>query len=183
MHKLSWLSGTEWVEHSFAPVYELANIDTPNPRIIVGVPAGDPVVFEQLALLLEPPYFVLYVLHTPRGEEQAGRYQSPELSAEEFRAFITRFAQLLSQDSRFDIWAYSPAERATVVWDRHNQLFCYGPIERFASRLQALGFRSGDPSISVPHQHHYRQECDAQAAELLAALDWSFSPLQPEDEQ
>jgi hypothetical protein len=38
-------------------------------------------------------------------------------------------------------------------------------------------------ACSFPHQHHYRPEFERQAVELLAAFDWSHSPLRSEDEQ
>jgi hypothetical protein len=113
----------------------------------------------------------------------AGRYESPELSATDFRAFMTRFGEYFSADARFDIWAHSPAENATVVWDRHDQAFAYGPIDRFANELRALGFSEGGCEVPVPHQHHYRAEYDAVAKELLSSMEWSHSPLRPEDEQ
>ena len=132
---------------------------------------------------MQPPYLLLYILHTPRGEGEPGRYQSAELSATDLQALMARFGAYLSSDARFDLWAYSPSEDATVVWDRHNELYAYGPLARFSEELRALGFFSGSISTPAPHQHHYRQELDAPASELLAALEWSHSPLRPEDEQ
>lgn len=117
------------------------------------------------------------------GEGAAGRYESSELSLDEFNAGVSRFGGYLASDARFDLWAYSVAEQATVVWDRHDQLFAYGPIERFVLALQALGFQEGDAWVSFSHQHHYRPECDADAAALLAHFPWTFSPLRDEDEQ
>lgn len=70
-----------------------------------------------------------------------------------------------------------------MVWDRHDRLFAYGPVERYASKLQELGFHAGTITPLGPHMHHYRQEFDADAAGVLEALDWSYSPLKPEDEQ
>ncbi|WKB55307.1 hypothetical protein [Eleftheria terrae] len=183
MHKLSQLSGGEWVAHSFPPVYRTWSTDAGGQALVAGIPAGDPQVFERLVMSLEPPCFLLYVLHTPRGEAPAGRYQSTQLSLQQVQEFIRRFGGLLSQDARFDLWAHSPADQATLVWDRHNQLFGYGPVERFVAELRRLGFQPGECALPVPHRHHYRKECDAQAVELLASLDWTCSPLQPEDEQ
>ncbi len=151
--------------------------------LVAGVPGGDAQVFERLVASLEAPYFLLYVLHTPRGEGKHGRYQSPELSLAEVRTFLEQFRPFLAADGRFDLWAHSPAEQATVVWDRHDQLFAYGPLERFASELRALGFRPGTVAVPDPHQHHYRPECDALAKELLGAYTWHVTPLRPEDKQ
>lgn len=182
-YKLSFLVAGEWVPHSYAPVFTLDSEDGARPSLLAGVPSGDTLAFERLVTSLQPPYFLLYVLHTPRGEGDAGRYQSPPISVEQFRGFINTFGGYLSSDARFDIWAHSATDTATVVWDRHNHLFAYGPVERMAAELRAMGFAEGKVDINFPHQHHYRQECDAQAAALLKAFEWSCSPLREEDAQ
>lgn len=182
MHKLSHTIADGWIPYSHSPIYAVSPVGQ-SARIVAGVPGGDPIPFTHLVSCLEPPYSLLYVLHTPRGEGEAGRYQSPPVSPEQFQAFMVKFGGYLSSDARFDLWAHSAAEQATVVWDRHNQLFAYGPLDRFSSQLNALGFTHGDASISFPHQHHYRQEFDADATALLDYLTWAHSPLRPEDEQ
>jgi hypothetical protein len=178
MHKLSWLAGSEWLEHSHPPTFAREQ-----NRIVAGVPRGEPEVFARLLTSLEPPYFVMYVLHTPRGEGRAGRYQSPSLAASQVWEFIGKFKGLLSQDARFDIWGHAPSENGTVVWDRHNLLYAYGPVETFVRELRALGFSSGAPSIPIPHSHSYHPELDVDARDLLASFEWSWSELRPEDEQ
>lgn len=182
MQKLSHLVDGNWVEHSYPATFSIGAVDE-IPRLIAGSPSGDATPFERLVLSMEPPYMLLYVLHTPRGEGEAGRYQSPELSTQDFRAFMDQFGSFLSSDARFDIWAYSPMERATVVWDRHNQIFAYGPLTRFSSALTELGFEEGVLEPSRPHQHHYWAEFDQDAAAIIARYSWSYSQLRPEDEQ
>lgn len=184
MHKLSRPIDGHWIPHSHSATYCLAPMEgQPGERLLAGVPGGDPAPFAHLVVSLEPPYFLLYVLHTPRGEGDAGRYQSPPLSRAQFEDFMHRFGTYLSSDARFDLWAHSAAQRATVVWDRHNQLFAYGPLDGYAAVLDALGFARGDTDMSFPHQHHYRQEFDSEALALLAYLPWSHTTLRPEDEQ
>ena len=183
MYKLDYLSGTEWIEHSFEPKFARVEMQNGSNRINAGVPQGDTEIFERLVSSLESPYFLLYILHTPRGEGEAGRYQSPALSVEQLRSFISKFKPFLSGDARFDIWAHSSSENATVVWDRHNMLYAYGPIEKFSEILRSLGFDDGKPEIPGPHAHNYRKELDVYAKELLSVFDWSWSPLHPEDEQ
>jgi hypothetical protein len=183
MHKLSHQSGDAWVEHSHPLSFKSETANNGIERLVVGVPSGTPSIFQSLVDCLAPPYFVLYILHTPRGEGNAGRYQSSSLGSREFHSFLERYSPFLSRDSRLDLWAYSPTEKATVTWDRHNLIHAYGPINRFSSSLRALGFRNGMPNVSFPHQHHYHAEFDADAAGVLAEFDWHFSPLHPEDEQ
>ena len=70
-----------------------------------------------------------------------------------------------------------------MVWDRHDLLFGYGPLEAFETSLRSLGYTPGQPVVPTPHQHHYRAEFDGLARELLSTLDWERSPLKPSDEQ
>lgn len=178
MHKLSALREGEWIEHSHAPTFVREN-----DRVVAAVPHGDVEIFSRLLTSLEPPYFLLYVLHTPRGEGRAGRYQSPALVASQLHDFIDRFGEFLSRDSRFDLWGHSPSDEATVVWERHDLLYAYGPIEEYVRALHALGFSAGAPSIPVPHAHNYRPELDDRARDLLSVWKWSWSELRAEDEQ
>ena len=178
MHKLSKLSNAEEIEHSFPAVFVREA-----KRVIAGVPGSDPLVFSRLVGAMEPPYSLLYVLHTHRGEGKVGRYQSPELDPEQIRAFITRYDRFLRSDGRFDLWAYSHPEQAWLVWDRHNRLFGYGAVDRFVAELLRLGFEAGPIQIPAPHVHHYHAALDADAAAVLKEFDWSHSPLRPEDEQ
>lgn len=183
MAKLSHLVDGEWREHGFPAVFSVDAQHAGVPRLVSAAPGGDPEVFQLLAHCLEPPFYILYVLHTPRGESQAGRYQSPLLGIEAFDALMTRFGALFTHDARHDLWMHSPADRATVVWDRHNLVYGYGPLDRFENVLRGLGFVPGAVSVDFVHMHHYRQEYDALSAGLLGELQWSMSPLHPSDEQ
>ena len=180
MHKLSALQDGEWYDYSSTPVYEYSPGAN---RIVAALPSGTSEYFQKVVSSLAPPYVLLYVLHTSRGESAQGRYQSPDLSANEFEAFITKFGQYLSLDSRFDIWARSPNDEATIVWDRHNLLYAYGPLERLLKEFTNLGFTAGYASIPSPHTHNYHQAFDSSARELLSHLQWEHSELHPEDMQ
>jgi len=163
--------------------YEFQPTSSGGQRLVAGVPDGNASTLFTLLKEMEAPFFILYVLHTPRGEAEPGRYQSPEVSAEEAQNFILRFQEYLAADARFDLWIHSPSSQATLVWDRHNQMYCYGPLERFSAALRAMSFvEQRLPSIGA-HIHHYRMEYDSQARELLQAFHWSKSPLRPGDEQ
>ena len=181
--KLGHLQGDIWKEHSWPPIFDFEMLSDVTERLIIGVPAGDSTVIRRLTEQLEPPYFILYLLHTPRGEGEPGRYQSPELDRSNLIVFLDRFANFLSSDARFDLWIHSIQEHATLVWDRHNILYAYGPLDKFSSALLSLGFQRGKPKVSFIHQHHYRKEFDQDAAEVLKYFAWSRSPLRPGDEQ
>lgn len=183
MHKLDWHPGEDWIPHSHPRHFAAETLSPETNRLRVGVPSGETAVVLNLARCLTPPFYLLYVLHTPRGEGEAGRYQSPQLSLEDVEAFISRFADFLTGDGRFDFWLHSPASEGTLMWDRHDLLYAYGPIEGFREELIQGGYAPGQPHIPTPHRHHYRPEFDADARALLATYPWRYSPLRPEDEQ
>jgi hypothetical protein len=183
MYKLAHQSGEEWLPHSYAPIFSTEITSAQTQRLVAAVPGGDVSVLLKLIECLTPPFFVLYVLHTPRGEGNPGRYQSPSLDLGELRTFLSRFAPFFAGDARFDLWVHSPSTNGTIVWDRHNLIYGYGPLECFNQALHSLGFSEGAPTIPKPHMHHYRQELDAEATAILSAFSWQYSPLHSEDEQ
>jgi hypothetical protein len=182
MHKLLYEVGGTYREHSF-PAHFREEIAGTVPRIHAGLPAGGLEPFELLVSQIEAPLLLLYVLHTPRGEASSGRYQSEEISHREFTLLVRRFAAFLCSDSRFDLWVHSPSEGATVVLDRHNQLFAYGPLERLSNALRGIGYEQGDITVDFPHIHQYMPEFDGDSKELLSTIAWSRTDLRPEDEQ
>lgn len=179
LQKLHHIVGDESSPYTHPAVYRL----TPGQSIVAGLPGGDVEVFIALIDRLDGPFHLLYVLHTPRGEAEHGRYQSSRIDKADVLRWLRRFADYLRADSRFDLWAHSPDDNATLVWDRHNRLFAYGPLDDFDAALRGRGFVEGDAIIPSPHEHHYRTVCDAEARTLIASQDWSWSPLRPEDEQ
>jgi len=171
-------------EHVHRREYEVLNPDSSRVKLFAGAPHGEPEVFEALVKCLQPPYCLLYILHMPRTDpEEEGRYQSPELSSEEFSSFVHDYRDYLSADGRFDLWAYSPAEQATVVWDHNNYLYGYGPIDRFVEVLRTLRYLPGqvDRVTSRTHVHHYRPELDEHAHLVLERYDWIRSALREGD--
>jgi hypothetical protein len=179
-YRLGQFVNGSWVEYSHPPVFEQPTGTEP-ARLAVGVPNGDADVLRTLAGCTEPPYHLLYVLVVPRGEGNPGRYQSPLLEREETVAFLERYADFFRADGRAHLWLYSPSSKATLVWDRHNILYAYGPLPCFEEKLRALGFHPGTVGIPAPHEHHYRQVCDADAASILGRYEWRYSELRPED--
>jgi hypothetical protein len=184
MHKLTLdLNGTE-VELANSLVFEIRTMSTGAPRIVLNVPDGQADLVHQLSELLPAPFFVLYILHTPRGEGEAGRYQSTELSRHELNDLLSSYASFFSSDGRHDVWVYSPSSRRTLIWDRHNLLFVEGePLDDVRVRLVGMGFKEGQIEPLGHHFHHYRPEFDHDAAKLLNEFNWHRTPLRPEDEQ
>lgn len=178
MHRLEHLLDREWLPFSHPPIFQQQA-----DRLLATAPVSDPAVFSALTDCLQPPYLLLYVLHTPRTAHAAGRYLSPPLSPAAFHALMREFGSFLSQDGRHDLWAHAPTEHATVVWDRHDLLHAYGALSQHTTRLAQLGFTPGQPQIPAPHRHRYWPDWDDAATSWLQALDWSHQPLRAEDEQ
>lgn len=181
MNKLETFINGDWIGHVHHRVFSREQTTGPE-RLQVGIPpaSADPV--RVLLALMPEPFFLLYVLHTPRGAEP-GRYQSPELSRAQVEAFLDEFGEFLTRDARHDLCIHSPTANATLVWDRHDVLYAYGPLASFSSALECAGYTPGVPSIPCPHRHLYHSTFDPQQHALLNAFDWYRSELRPEDEQ
>jgi hypothetical protein len=101
--KLHSLVGDNWVKHSFAPLYWRDNDRPAEPRVVASVPDGDVTIILRLLTDLDAPFRLLYILHTPRGENEAARYESPILSRSELESFLNRFGDYLGNDGRHDL--------------------------------------------------------------------------------
>jgi hypothetical protein len=139
-------------------------------RLRVSLPREKPFLLFKLVEGLRPPFQLLYVLRTPRGEGEAGRYQSPPLSRTQTQDFLRRFEAFFLADARYDLWVRSASSGDVIDWDRHNDLYVYGGLVDIADRLMQLGFQEGLPPSIGPHQHHYRREFDCEAAEVLSSF-------------
>jgi hypothetical protein len=183
MHKLSYKVNEEWKEYSHPAVYKYEMTKAGVSRLIAGLPSQEINILAQILRCLDEPLFLLYVLHTPRGEGDPGRYQSPELNKDEIQQFLSRFSAFLLGDARYDVWLHSPTINATIAWDRHNLIYAYGPTECMEAVLVQSGFTNGNPLVPAPHAHHYRPEFDSDARAILTHFEWKYSELRPEDEQ
>jgi len=152
------------------------------PRLVIGAKSPLP-LFLSLVGVLAPPYDVLYILHTSRCDTELGRYQSPPLDASTFEAFAAEFADFFSTDGRHDLWLHSRNPEGVLVWDRHNVISAYGPIDRFADVLKAKGLTEGDFSLPTPHTHHYHARFDDDERRIAHYFNWARTPLQPGDIQ
>ena len=188
--KLSRVSGTPAapVEHAFeyANTYVRERTGT-SERLRVGLRGGQAHVFRLLGSTLAPPYVVLYVLHTSRTGAPLGRYESPELTRAEVAALEERFGAYFAGDARHDVWLHAPTEGATLVLDRYNLVYAYGPLDHVERQLRDSGVAPAAawaaPQAPSPRALHYHPEWDTAEEELLAALDWHRKPLRPEDVQ
>lgn len=183
-HKLTLdVDGVEMALSSPA-VFERQTMANGAPRLVITAPADKPGMFRALAALLAGPLFVLYILHTPRGEGAGGRYQSPPLDDRQLDDFLAAFGTFLAGDARHDVWVHSASDGRTLIWDRHDLIYAEGePLEEIAATLEEMGFTNDAVPRIGAHVHYYRPELDADAAAVLARFDWTRSDLWPEDEQ
>ena len=152
-------------------------------RLRIGPDEAEACVRE-LASGLAGPFQLLYVLHTTRTGSELGRYESPALSAAQVHDFLHRFGPFLAQDARHDFWLRSHDDDATIVLDRHNIIYAYGPLATLEAALLRVGATAGGfPRIPDPHVHHYHQEWDESERDILAALPWIRKPLRESDVQ
>jgi hypothetical protein len=106
------------------------------------------------------------------------------LTANAVQAFLHQFGRFLCEDSRHDLWLRSHDDDATIVLDRHNLIYAYGPLQALEAVLKSLGVRESEsPTVPDPHTHHYHQEWDQTEEEILRHFDWHLKPLRPADVQ
>ena len=152
---------------------------------IAAAPAGAclPLVRAMAAHIGEPQYMLL-VLHVSRREAPPGRYLGPLLSAADVDSFLHEFGEFLDRDGRQSLWIGNPApdQRALIVWDRHQVVYGYGPLDAFDAAARGLGLVPGEVDCPVPHTHQFHQLFDDTEEEILARYDWERTPLREEDE-
>lgn len=137
-------------------------------RLCLGLDDGHARVLRALVAGLAGPFQLLYVLHTSRTGARLARYESPDMTLDELDAFLNKFDGFLCDDARHDLWIRSHDDDATLVLDRHNLLYAYGPLDDFERVLVSQGFRPGSPPrIDFPHQHHYHSHWDGPRSRSL----------------
>jgi hypothetical protein len=182
--KFTSRNGEEWVPHDYAHVYSVEHTKGPD-RLCIAVGNEGTRILLRLSEVLRDPFFVLYLLLIPRasGEGNEGRYQSPSMIRPEAVAFFQRFSRFLDEDARHHIWLHSQNDNATLIYDRHNVIFAYGPLKDY-QRILAEERYSETESVSfpAPHGHNYHVEFDADERALIANEQWTRSPLRDGDE-
>jgi hypothetical protein len=137
-----------------------------------------------LAGVLDDPLFVLFVLQINRTDAKCGRYQSPMLEHAQAESFLTRFGAFLEQDARHNVWLGQVEGPGMLVYDEHNVIYAYGPLDDFVEVLAERGFSEGDTSLPFPHGHPFHAEFDDEERAITSVPDfWVRTDLQPQDER
>lgn len=184
LYKFGWLPDGKTQER-----YEYANTwakeKTSGPDRLVIAPRSNHIdLLQKLVACLEEPFLLLYVLLVPRGEGEAGRYQSRfSYTAFELHAFLSSYEEFFERDARLNLWIRSTSGSGLLVYDRHNLIYAYGDLEQFIAVLTSAGFAESDSiHMPFPHAHNYHKEFDSNAKRLLTEETWIMSSLEAGDE-
>ena len=156
-------------------------------RIILAPRDRQVSLLSSLVETMPEPLWLLYVLLVSRSGHVPGRYQSPIPENRQFvRDFLLDFRNFLEQDGRHNLWIGSATSPAMLVWDHHNRIFGYGPVDKWSEMAVAGGLQQCEPERlhpPSPHSHHYHQELDAEEDRILACSEWHRTPLQKQDDE
>jgi len=181
--KISDVVGDEYRPCRYGRVFsreQVAGVD----RLRIGFDDAADGCILALSSELAGPFQLLYVLHTTRTGAAVGRYESPELGFADVDAFLRAFGRFVAEDGRHDLWIVSHDEPATIVLDRHNIIYAYGPLELFERKLLELGAVRGEaPDTNRVHAHHYHAEWDEAERAVVGYGEWKIHPLKPSDIQ
>jgi len=182
--KLLVPSGSGWIPHARSHAYRVEP-EGHGPARLVAAPDRDQVgLLIDLSRALPEPFQLVYVLLSMRTLRPPGRYQaSRPLSRAQLEAFLSDHRAFLEQDGRHHLWIGSAAEPSTLVYDHHELLYLYGRLDAYQAVLQAAGMGEGPVVLPPEHRHESHAAHDAAEQALLGALDWTWNPLEPEDEE
>jgi hypothetical protein len=153
-------------------------------RLALGVVTSHVDYLLKLTKVMREPFWLLYILTVSRCGHTPGRYQSDiSKTREEMEKFLITFRSFLENDGRHHLWIGSESGPELLVYDRHNIIYAYGPIDQFSAILVGDGLTlSSDVSISSPHSHHYHQAFDPEEDALMAHWEWQQFPLADSDD-
>ncbi len=180
--KLAAQQDSAWVEHAHSHAFRRERVGS--QERLVAAPHADQVgLLIELTRELPDPFHLLYVLLASRRLRPEGRYRaSGPVSRDELETFLDRFRGFLEQDGRHHLWVVSPEAAASVVYDHHQLISAYGPLDAYEQVLRQAGMDEGPIVVPAEHQHRYHPEMDDEEDALLASRQWTWFPLEPEDD-
>jgi len=167
-------------EHRYSNQYEIIKYQDGTECLKVTTSDSGADLLTRLGRNISPNWFFLYVLLIPHSENTAGRYQSSVIqSYDGVVAFIQKFKSFLDGDGKHHLWLGSTTREDLIIYDNHNILYCYGPIQRFIHEL--AGFKVGFVRYPAPHTHHYNTNSTKFEQLVLDEFPWKFFPLGEHD--
>ena len=91
--------------------------------------------------------------------------------------FLNLFRDYLESDGRHHIWITSLPTSSTLVYENHNVIYAYGPLEEFEQVLIKRGLTECEVQFPVPHVHNYHSAFDADECEIMTYWKWGYFPL------
>jgi hypothetical protein len=168
-------------EHRHANTWHLEETTGPS-RLVIAPAAGHVALMLALAEHLPEPFGVLYVLLVSRCGNEEGRYQGPfQMDRAWVHAFLSKYRTYLESDGRHHIWVESLPGDGLLVYDNHNVIYAYGPIEQYVDTLRMKGFTEELVRFPEPHVHRYNQEFDRDETAILAHWEWKHFRLEDGD--
>ena len=94
--------------------------------------------------------------------------------------FLTTYRAFLENDGRHHLWITTLPTNATLVYDQHNVVYGYGPLDTYEETLRLRGMQPGEKiRFPVPHSHNYNPEYDDDEDRVIAHWEWQRHPLVP----
>ena len=180
--KFGHSQGAETVPFFYSNIWNVEQ--TPAYERLVIAPSSSQIdLLLELTRVLPEPFGILYVLIASRANHERGRYQNPQpISRIEMESFLKDFRSFLEKDARHHVWVASLPGSATLVYDNHNVIYAYGPLQKFKRVLAAQAFSQGKVTFPVPHTHNYNPMFDAEENRVLSYWQWKQFPLADSDE-
>jgi hypothetical protein len=94
---------------------------------------------------------------------------------------VWNFQDYLENDGRHHFWIMAQPDYHSIIYDNHDILYAYGPLDEYRKILTSQGFSEGVFQFPAPHHHCYNVEFDQEEARILGYWDWEHFPLQPRD--
>ena len=163
--------------------FELQRLRGGSSRLVVGLQSSPLSLVKDMVARLPGPFRVLYVLVVAGTDAyEPGRYECPvEFTLDRLTTFIDEFSAFFEGDGRHHLWVAS-ASAGAVVYDRHELIYAYGPLDDFERVLASRGYKETSVEVPAPHAHHYRAEFDSHLVRLMKRWHWRHSPLKPGDD-
>jgi hypothetical protein len=169
------------VEYRYGHTFEKQSPDT-IPRLLVAPSQGQIRILREMLQQMPENLSLMYVLLAPQTRHLAGRYISGPLQRSEVDGILLAFGEFFEGDARHNLWIISNDGSAMLVYDQHNVIYAYGPLEAFREVLERHGLAESETEFPYPHTHHFRSGFDGFEDRLLSEFDWTRSDLLPEDE-
>jgi hypothetical protein len=135
---------------------------------------------------LDEPFGLLYIVLYPHFGHKRGRYQSKQpLSRVQTEKFFRDYAEFFELDGRHNIWVVSMDKQfntlAQIIYDHHNIIYAYGPLDAFAAAAAAHGLTEGPIVVPRDHRHQFSEQFNRDESNLIDEREWLVFPTQESD--